>query len=225
MTTPIGSPRTGHNLRCALFLHAHHRTALGPGIGTAFQLESRYASRNNRNSFSYEKTFFSYDHVPTLRYDSNIPNPGRTPFSSLGLSRLATDHPRNSLTALPDSEQSPKLSQSCDRNSHNPASPPPFLNLSRSDTSPAASSGILPYKPEHGPKLFQSYGRNNSRPGEAGNHAGRALRNCRRSRPPCRHPRTVDNPRPGPLTDSPALRITETREVLCGPLFGGYLPF
>ena len=87
MTKHISSPRPEHNRPCAsrrraLPLHGHHHAAQGPRIGTAFQLESSYTNRNNRNRISYEKTFFSYDHVPTLSYGSTCRSPAGLPFSS-----------------------------------------------------------------------------------------------------------------------------------------------
>ncbi len=190
MKTRIGIPHTRGNRPHALPLHGHRRAAPGPAFGTALQLQSSYANRNNRNSFSYEKTFLSYDRVPTPSYGSTSRNPAGPAFSSPDLSHPATDRPRNSPSALPQSEQSPKLPQSCNRNSSDSAPASPSLDRSQPDTSPEESPIPPPHKPEHGPKLSQSYGRNNSR--------------------------AVDNPQHGSL-DSPASRITKTRAVLCGP--------
>ncbi len=219
MTTCIVSPHTRHNQPCAsrwraLPFHAHRWTAPVPGIGTAFRLESSYANRNNRNRISYEKTFFSYEHVPTLSYDYGSPDPACPAFSSPSLPRPATDLPRNSLSVPPQSEQSPKLPQSCNRNSSNSASAPPSLDPSQPDTSPAPLPVPLPYRPEHGPKLFQSYGRNNPRPNRGSNHTGHYPRQSPvASATLCL--RTPMQPGSTPLRASPALPSPTRRDTPC----------
>ncbi len=250
MTTRIGNPHTRHNrprtspnkrgcgaleitpsggvvaqglaTQRTLPLHGHHHAAPGPQIGTLFQLESSYASRNNRNRISYEKTFSSYDHVPMLSYGFPCRNPGHSAFSSP--KPLPSSYKLPTKLALPfplNRNRIPKLSQSCHRNSPGTASASPSLDPSQPDTSPEPSPDPPPSKLEHGPKLSQSCGRNNSRTDRASNHPGPTPSPCRRrSRSPSRHSSPVDDLRPGPL-DSPALRITDTRDVVRDPLFGG----
>ncbi len=169
MATLVSNSRPKHNcLRASrprpLPLHGHRQTAPKTNTGTSFQIESSYASRNNRNRISYEKSFFSYDHVPMLRYGSTIRNPAGPASSRPNLSRPAINRPRSPLPAFLQSEQSPKLFQSCNRNSSDSLFAPPVLNPSQPDTNPGESPVPLSYKLKHSPKLFQSCNRNNLGP-------------------------------------------------------------